>query len=262
MSLSIGRRSVLSAGLLALLVPAGALAQSPSPAVSPATTIEGVDWHLVDTVTGGVTTPVVAGSDPWIHLEGGALTGDTGCNPLAATYSLSGTAITITLTGPMTRMCIQGLDAQQQAILAGLTGATTAETGAGTLALVSADGTTRLDYAAAPAVSIEGPTWVLLTPGDQKAPERSPTLTLQGGSLSGQAPCNQYNASYTLEGSTLSVGPIMSTKMACPDLDLETAYLAALQSATGWSIDASGDLVLTDASGAEVLRYTVPTTDD
>jgi heat shock protein HslJ len=260
MHLSVTHRSLLSVGLLALLVPAAAFAQSPSPTAGAATPIEGIDWFLVDTVTGGVTTPVVEGSRPWIHLEAGALTGDTGCNPISASYTLSGSSISITGMGPVTRLCVQALDPQQTAILTGLTAAAAIEVGPGTLALLSADGSGRLDYAAG--TTLEGPTWVLLTPGDQPVPDQSPTLTFQGGMLSGQGPCNQYSASYTLDGSTLTVGPITSTRMACPDLDLETTYLAALQSVAGWQVDPSGDLVLMDAGGAEVLRFTVPTSDD
>ena len=101
-----------------------------------------------------------------------------------------------------------------------------------------------------------------LTPGGQPAPMQSVTILFADGSFSGQAPCNGYSGTYTVNGARLTLGPVLSTKMACGDSPIESAYLAALGTVSGWSVEASGDLVLTDASGTEVLRYTVPVTDD
>ena len=257
------RSAALLVGAIALLLPAGAAAQSPapgSPAPSPTPSIEKVNWVLDSWVAGGVAQPTVAGSFPSLWFDGLRVTGSTGCNPINGTYTLTGTTLTVAALGPMTAMCIQGLDAQQQAVLTGLTSSPTIQLGAGTLALLDAKGAAQLTYHEAPA--IEGRAWVLATPGGQPAPQQSPTITFQGGTLTGQGPCNNYSATYTLDGSALTIGQVTSTQMACADLALETAYFAALPSATSWSIDASGDLVLADASGKEVLRFVVPHTDD
>ena len=156
-------------------------------------------------------------------------------------------------------MCIQSLNAQQQAVMAGLTGAATIQLAADSLAFLDASGAAILSYHAQPA--LESHPWVWLVPGDQPAPAQSATILFSDGSVQGQAPCNSYSATYTVSGSQLTLGPVLSTKMACDDLTIESAYLAALGTVSGWSVDASGDLVLTDASGAEVLRYAVPVTD-
>jgi heat shock protein HslJ len=259
------RSTALVAGFLALLVPAAAAAQSPMPSsvgpeASPAPSLQGVTWVLDSWTSGGTTYPAVAGSRPTLWFGDTVVNGSTGCNSIHGTYTLDGDAITFADFAAMNKMCIQTLDAQQQAVMSGLTGASTIELATGTLAFLDASGATLLTYQAQPA--LEGRPWVWLTPGDQPAPSESVTILFADGSATGQAPCNSYSAPYAVNGSELTLGPIVSTKMACDDLAVESAYLTALATVTGWSVDASGDLVLADASGAEVLRYTVPVTDD
>ncbi len=53
----------------------------------------------------------------------------------------------------------------------------------------------------------------------------------EDGSLSGSGGCNTFNAGYTVEGADgLTIGPIASTKMACPD-EVMTAEDALLHRA-------------------------------
>ena len=67
------------------------------------------------------------------------------------------------------------------------------------------------------------------------------------GNASGNAGCNTFNGSFTLDAKTITFGPLISTKMACLGAGntVESAYLPALQDATGWAIGADGDLTLT-----------------
>nr|WP_263010235.1 META domain-containing protein [Stenotrophomonas maltophilia] len=43
------------------------------------------------------------------------------------------------------------------------------------------------------------------------------TLVFKDGELSVNNTCNRMGAGYTLEGSTLSIAPMISTQMACPE---------------------------------------------
>ena len=54
----------------------------------------------------------------------------------------------------------------------------------------------------------------------------------------GSAGCNTYNGTYTVDGSSISFGPLATTKMACPvaDTAVETAFLAGLAGAKTWWI--------------------------
>ncbi len=55
------------------------------------------------------------------------------------------------------------------------------------------------------------------------------TLRFEDTKLTGQAPCNQIGANYTLVGKTLTIGPVTATKKGCLDvLNLEAAYFEAL----------------------------------
>ena len=58
--------------------------------------------------------------------------------------------------------------------------------------------------------------------------------------MSGSAGCNTYNGTYTVDGSSISFGPLATTKMACPvaETAVETAYLAGLAGVKTWSIQA------------------------
>jgi len=61
--------------------------------------------------------------------------------------------------------------------------------------------------------------------------ERIPYIEFKSADsrVSGNAGCNGYGATYKIEGSTIDIGPIMSTQMACPNLkgeDLFTKILA------------------------------------
>ncbi len=92
-------------------------------------------------------------------------------------------------------------------------------------------------------------------------PEVGVTLQIADGQISGSAGCNTYNA--TLNGSpddpsASRVGPIASTKKACPDpiMKQETDYLTRLGQVTAWKYDA-GQLALLYASNTDTPQYLV-----
>jgi heat shock protein HslJ len=80
------------------------------------------------------------------------------------------------------------------------------------------------------------------------------TMTFdEDGHMSGTAGCNNYSGGYTVDGDTISIGPLVSTMMMCvaPEgvMEQEAAFLAALQAATTFTI--GGDsLEMRDAGDA------------
>ena len=73
----------------------------------------------------------------------------------------------------------------------------------------------------------------------------------------GFAGCNNFFGGYELDGSSLKFGPVGSTRMACPDLQmsLETEVFKALDKTRSWEIKDGGLLLLDDS---EVLaRFTI-----
>jgi heat shock protein HslJ len=78
----------------------------------------------------------------------------------------------------------------------------------------------------------------------------------EDGNVAGSGGCNGYSASYTVDGSSIRIGPTAGTMMACAD-DVntqETAYHAALVAATTFGFR-DGNLELRDDGGALQVSY-------
>ncbi|HTI30079.1 MAG TPA: META domain-containing protein [Methylomirabilota bacterium] len=83
------------------------------------------------------------------------------------------------------------------------------------------------------------------------------TLQVAGTQAGGSAACNSYGGKLQVSGSTISIGELFQTEMACLDnrlMELESAYLAALPRVTTAARSGNG-LLLT---GPQVeLRFTL-----
>lgn len=81
----------------------------------------------------------------------------------------------------------------------------------------------------------------------------------EDGRVAGSAGCNNYTASYAVEGNAITFGPAATTRMMCNEpqgiMEQESAYLAALASATAFQI-AGNQLTLTNADGVPVATFT------
>ena len=73
--------------------------------------------------------------------------------------------------------------------------------------------------------------------------------------MQGRGGCNSFRGRWTLDGETLTLGPIASTRRACPppQMQQETRFLAALEATRGFRIE-DGRLILLDAAGTPVAR--------
>jgi heat shock protein HslJ len=79
------------------------------------------------------------------------------------------------------------------------------------------------------------------------------TLTFpKAGEIVGQGPCNRYFGAMTAPYPWFDIGPIGSTRMACPDLVVETTFLAALEAATLSEV-AGNTLILSNTDGLEMV---------
>ncbi len=99
-------------------------------------------------------------------------------------------------------------------------------------------------------------TWILDGTGSTPAITAGGSVTLAYGSgrVSGTAPCNTYNAEFTVDGDRVEVGPIATTRMACEPAtnEAETDYLKALERVD--TVAADGDrLTLTGSDGVELI---------
>lgn len=99
---------------------------------------------------------------------------------------------------------------------------------------------------AAPAAALEGTEWRLVDIGGQPSPAaadstRHPDFTLlaEGRKVQGSAGCNRMRGTYQVDGDKLKFGPLATTRMACPAMHTETAFLKALKQTTRYEISGS-----------------------
>ncbi|PRY93434.1 heat shock protein HslJ [Hasllibacter halocynthiae] len=79
------------------------------------------------------------------------------------------------------------------------------------------------------------------------------TLSLgPGGALSGRAPCNAFSGRQTAPYPWFEASALAATRRACPALDAEARFLAALEAMTEAEV-LGGVLVLRNRDGGEML---------
>ena len=115
--------------------------------------------------------------------------------------------------------------------------------------------------AAAPAAAgsgLEGTLWRLteyLGPDGNAVPVPetiAASATFAGGNVSGNAGCNDYTGSYTVDGEVLTIGPLAATKKACGPAEsaVETAFLTVMEKVATYSV--SGDTLELKTADAKV----------
>ena len=78
-------------------------------------------------------------------------------------------------------------------------------------------------------------------------------LNLNEERIFGYAGCNRYSGNFKLEKDSIRFGNLMSTKMACGDLNMETEFLAALSGKKQPFKIVEGKLYI--GQGAEMLTF-------
>lgn len=110
--------------------------------------------------------------------------------------------------------------------------------------------------------SLEGTIWELVSyqnrDGEtvEAVPGSGARAEFDGQQISGDSGCNRFSGSYTVDGNSISIGPLASTLMACPDplMEQEFGFTSGLQSASTYEI--SGDqLELANAEGETVVTF-------
>jgi heat shock protein HslJ len=204
----------------------------------------------------GTSTPVPDGVVVDARFADGRIAGSGGCNLYGGPATVDGSSIEIgTLTS--TQIACEGAQSEvEQAYLANLAAAASFTATADALTLYDADGAETLVFAAGPDNLVEG-SWNVTGYNNGNQAVTSPivgttlTATFTVDAVSGNAGCNDYNGSYTIEGATVEIGPLVTTRMACEQdvMDQEAQYLAALQAST--SVESVGGVVtLRDATGS------------
>jgi heat shock protein HslJ len=218
--------------------------------------------------SGDPANPAVVGEGAVVSLvfsPDGHLSGVSGCNNYSASFQAS-TDGTISVSAiSTTRMaCPEGME-KEAAYLEALQSAVSFNFNAeGRLQIMfgSQVAPEQVLVYASSAQPLTGTSWILLSYGDPAAPQTVPADMIisavfsTDGMLNGFGGCNQYSASYTVQDTQMTLGPVAMTQMACPTgMEVEQTYLYALQAASEYAI--SGQfLTIKYNQGAEVLNYT------
>ena len=192
------------------------------------------------------------------------VSGSAGCNRYTGPYTADGANLTFGALATTMMACIGPAGDVEAAYLANLALVKTYTASADALTMHDADGAAILAYAAAAPGTLEGVTWhaVNINNGNNGVEGvvagTDPTAVYDpAGTISGSGGCNNFNGPAIVDGTSVQIGPLASTKMACADEAAsaqEFAYLAALENATTFDLR-SGRLELRDDEGALQVAF-------
>jgi len=102
-------------------------------------------------------------------------------------------------------------------------------------------------------VTLPGSAWQVTTYAGQ-VPLTDHPITFEfdtEGNIAGDASCNRFGGTCAIEGNTIKVGPLRSTRRACePEImQQEQKFLALLGTVTAWEMGAEGELVMRGEDG-------------
>jgi heat shock protein HslJ len=219
-------------------------------------------WMLTEMAgpDGTMTTPITI---PTLTFEDGSASGNASCNQYFGSYEIDGSSLTFGPLASTEMFCGEpGVMDQETAYLAALASVDTWSIDGETLILSSGD-TEVLRYEAI-SQDLAGSSWDLIAYNNGTGGFQSTLIDVtvtavfeEEGTLSGSAGCNSYNGTWETEENSIEIGPLASTAMACADvevMDQETRYLAALQQAATYRVDA-GTLDMFDAEGTRLVQY-------
>jgi len=223
---------------------------------SPERPLQGTSW--VATSIGG--QPVVSSSRPTLEFgDGSTASGSDGCNRFSGGYTRSGEKFSFGQLASTAMACVdEAITEQATRFLAALGATTGLRTTGATLDLLDAAGAVLVSFQAAPVVdpvALLGTTWTLtgIVTGDavsSPVADSAVTLVLAQDSLSGKA-CNTFRGSLKLDGGTIAVGPLMSTKMSCgADLDAQEATVLGILGTATTLTQAVNTLTITAPDGS------------
>lgn len=234
--------------------------------VMPPTPLEVTPWELVTYNDGNqAMVSVLAGTRITALFEAGNISGSAGCNNYSGSYEVDGNAISIGPLAGTLAFCNEpeGVMEQESSYLAALESTATYQIVVNRLELISESGELMATFRVAESTGIEGITWNIIGYNNGRGGVVSVVLDteinalFEDGTVSGSAGCNSYTASYEIVGSSITIGPVATTRKICNEpegvMEQENEFLAALQSAVEYTIDGNR-LDMFNADGARALN--------
>ncbi len=231
--------------------------------------LEAPQWVLKSLLNQeGQLVDALAGTFTSANFEDGQVNGNASCNNYFGGYEVDGNSISMGPLASTEMFCGNppGVMDQEMAFLSAMGSAAQFEIDAGQLIFFDQAGETILVFDAAEPLSLPGRLWNVLMYNNGKEAVVSVVLGSkitayfsEDGQLSGNAGCNNYSAAYEIDGDQITIGPAITTRMACAEpegvMEQETAYLAALEMASSYQFEDGQRLVLLDSEGRRVVDY-------
>lgn len=198
-----------------------------------------VRWSIESLSVDGKKTAAPAGASVEIDSKG-KVDARTGCNSIGAKATIDGDTITVGEKRTTLIACPEELAAFEKALNGAFEGELKAKVEDKKLTLTSAGGDSIAMSAEKPAPLV-GTGWTVTSlvsggtasslPKDKKGETGKATLTFaKDGTVSGSLGCNTFSAPAKTTDSTITFGPVRSTKKICPEpgMSLERKLLKVL----------------------------------
>jgi heat shock protein HslJ len=196
-------------------------------------------------------------------FDQGTVSGTSGCNRFSAPYETEGSSLTIGAAASTLIACSEPQASVEAAVLLALADTASYATDASTLTLLDGEDALLVFEVVQP-VSLTGTGWTAtgINNGQQAVTSLVAGTTVtatftEDGTVSGTAGCNRFTGDYLVDGESVQIGPLATTRKACEAdvMTQESAFIAAMQNATTVAIDGSA-LELRDDEGALQVSFT------
>ncbi|MEK8144280.1 META domain-containing protein [Streptomyces sp. M10(2022)] len=221
-----------------------------SGSVRPSQSVTDVRWSVNSLTVGGKKTAAPKSAHVEIDPKGKA-TGNLGCNRFTADVRIEGDTVTVG-PGTTTEMgCEKDLQQFEKAMAGAFSGpleAAVAGTGrdkARTLTLTTQEGDS-ISLTSQPPAPLTGTAWKVtglisdtVATSLPAGTEGKGRITFgKDGSVEGSLGCNTFRGKAKVSGSTITFGPLASTRKMCsgPEMKLEQAMLGVLDGSTAFEI--------------------------
>lgn len=228
--------------------------------------LDGKTWALTSYASGGATQQVPAEvlADATFTAAESNVSGSAGCNRFSGGYRVDGASLTFGALATTQMACIGPASDVEAAYLANLAATRSYTATADALTMFDGTGASILVFVAAQPGEIGGTTWHATGINNGRGGVESvvagtdPTAIYDpAGTVGGEGGCNAFNGPAVVDGESIAIGPLVSTKMACADeaaTAQEAAYFAALEAATTFEVR-NRTLELRDDEGALQVAF-------